>query len=373
MLLWLLSSSSLLLDSSHQHGSSRCCGIIVVVQGSSSSTDAVPYKNTKMMATSLDQSFLDNVDLRQLDRYGESVALRHATAAADRHGRTVVVLYHMVDDSWYICTPIIIMPQPLLSQRRKRMIMQRPQREEDDSPPLPPLLQTILRRENNGHYNNNNAAAAPAASLLYLVATGVAGDAQYLVSELQRYGVMIKHRFGTTMQNNNWEQRIIPYLLRRCFNYDERNAWNLPVIDEYYYDDEDNNSKKFPYSRPLGLRAVLCRYDETNRRWHLSSMDPSGTLSVIEYNKNHDCTCFVMGQDSKTIQEQLQSLHSKAKQGEKYNRDEQHDPSSSSAAAAAIETLLRTALEGRSLQLEILRPDGSLEQRTIAAADSAAR
>jgi 20S proteasome alpha/beta subunit len=328
--------------------------MVVLVQGSSTTDTA---GSATVRSSSLDQSFLDNVDLRQLDRYGESVALRHATAAADRHGRTVVVLYHLDDDCWYVCTPIL-MPQ-------KRMKMMQQQR--DDSLPPPPLLQTILRRTEKGH--NFDAAAA---SLLYLVATGVAGDAQYLVSELQRYGVMIKHRFGHSMSQNYWEQRIIPYLLRRCFNYDERQAWNMPVVDEYL-EDED---KKFPYSRPLGLRAVLCRYDETNRRWHVSSLDPSGTLSPIgeSYKNDNDYGCFVMGKEAQTIQERLQMLHRQTKEeGEKDYRDEPHDPSSSSSAATAIEALLRTAFdEGRPLQLEILRPDGSLERRTIAA-NSAAR
>jgi hypothetical protein len=256
-------------------------------------------------------------DLRQLDNYGESIAIRHATVAADR-GRTVAVLSvsnnnnnnnnnDPLDTSrscLYICTPLATGGM------------------EDDS--SSPLLQRIALDET-----------------CYLVASGVTGDAKYFVSELQTYATRIRHEYGVLA---HWEQRIIPYIMRRCFHhsyYDESKAWNPPVIDDYEQQEPQN---KLPYSRPLGIRAVICSY-ENNNSWRALSMDPSGTLLPIT-DHNKDICCFVMGKDAKHIRERLLALKNKA-------------------ADQSTETLLQLAFEGRPLRLEILRSDGSLERRTI--------
>jgi hypothetical protein len=329
------------------------------------------------MSSSSSSSLLFLEDLRQLDSYGESVALRHATAAADRHGRTVVVLYHPNDDCWYICTPIVITTSSSSSSSSSSMTKtkknKKPTNDDDvvsSSSPAAPfsLLQTIQRGAAPGPRNGCSTAAA-ATSCSLLVATGIAGDAKYFVSELQTYVAHIRHEFGNLVPH--WEQRLVPYLLRRCFNYDESLAFNLPVLDEYN-EPQQQQKKKFPYSRPLGLRAVLFRYTEDAKNnydnknaagWSAWSMDPSGTLlSITKKKKEKDdgCCCFfVMGRDAKSTQERLKS---------RYRHPAGDKEKLFSSSAAFIERTLRTAFDdGRPLQLEILRPDGSLERRTIAA------
>jgi hypothetical protein len=368
LLFWL---SSLLLP---------CLYLIPRGIEASSTTDA----SSMSSSSSSSLQFLE--DLRQLDSYGESVALRHATAAADRHGRTVVVLYHPNDDCWYICTPMMIITGSISSSSSSSMTKtkknKKPANGDDvvssSSPAAPFLLQTIQRGDTAaGPRNGSTAAGYSSCSLL--VATGIAGDAKYFVSELQTYVARIRHEFGTTLVPH-WEQRLVPFLLRRCFNYDESQAFNLPVLDEYneqQQGQQQQQKKKFPYSRPLGLRAVLFRYtdakndnnsnnNDTNAAgWSAWSMDPSGTLlSITKKKKEKDdgcCSCFVMGRDAKSTQERLKS---------RYRHPAGDEEKLTLSSAAFIETTLRTAFDdGRPLQLEILRPDGSLERRTIAASD----
>jgi hypothetical protein len=363
LLLWL---SSLLLP---------CLYLIPRGIEASSTTDA----SSMSLSSSSSSSLLFLEDLRQLDSYGESVALRHATAAADRHGRTVVVLYHPNDDCWYICTPMMIITSSSISSSSSSMTKTKKNKPANDddvssSSPAAPfsLLQTIQRGAAPGPRNGSTATS----SCSLLVATGIAGDAKYFVAELQTYVAHIRHEFGNLVPH--WEQRLVPYLLRRCFNYDESQAFNLPVLDEY--NEQQQQKKKFPYSRPLGLRAVLFRYTDAKKNsndddknaagWSAWSMDPSGTLLSINKKKKKEkeddgcCSCFVMGRDAKNTQERLQ----KSSRRHHPAGDEEKSSSSASSSAAFIEATLRSAFDdGRPLQLEILRPDGSLERRTIAA------
>lgn len=229
---------------------------------------AVHASNNEQMSTITSME-----DLRQLDTYGESVAIRHATAAADR-GSPVAVL--TTDECIYICSV------------------------------KESLLKTIDPK-------------------CRLIATGIQGDASLLCRELQSHSSTIRHRFGTV---HKWEQRSIPYLFRRCFHYDEAKAWNPPVIDAIEHDKER-------YSRPLGIRAVIVQYDEDGI-WTAQSVDPSGALQTVK-------GCFVMGRDAQTIKDRIE-------------RRNDND---------SIETTLQKAFDGRTLYLDILHKNGSVEHTTL--------
>jgi hypothetical protein len=191
-------------------------------------------------------------DIRALDEYGNAQQLQHATQAANRHGRPMVILTNMPPSSFTssssssssTCSAVWIL-SPVSSKQRHH-----PHHRQDDTnfeTPASSLLHPI----------------SPSS---YLIATGIGGDIYHLRQQLRLYYKYNYERYNNNNNNNNNNQNhngmlplssssspppkvtsILQLLLRQF--------WDYPTGDQS--DDSNENEESSGPWLPMGYRQIL--------------------------------------------------------------------------------------------------------------------
>jgi 20S proteasome alpha/beta subunit len=249
--------------------------------------------------------------VRTLDEYGQAVQLRNAQAAADQRGRLVLALQvpcrsknaseppNKICDDGESCT-WVVSPLPAAAPSHHRRTRQYP-------PPAQAQLPSLLEAVTFPEPDNVLQSSTQPVPAVYLVCTGLHGDAVWLVQQLRQYAKTVAFTY------NNYQPTslagVTSDLKRHFWNYKDATstknkglvAWQPPCYDIFH------NLPK--WGRPLGIRTlVIGAYsnNSNNRRTTTTTttvelVEPSGVV-------RRGGRLFCMGKHHAALQKELQGL-----------------------------------------------------------------
>lgn len=244
------------------------------------------------------------VSVRALDHYGNAVQLSHAKEAARRYGRPVVVALVQAqgtanNNSTKTKSPTATATSDETTRR---------------SPPsflvvvslgTSPILHPVnlpLPEENETN------------SLLAMCFTGVKGDANWLLQQLQKHSANVWERYGVATLSAPSIAHVVARLLGRFAAQPEKKEWQSSLGLPGRHDEEDDRQNS--WSRPLGVQTMILSLDKNvNKSPHqdvhpgLLIVEPSGRiLNPSVKSKSGSVSLGAMGRGSDKLQERLGRL-----------------------------------------------------------------
>jgi hypothetical protein len=332
--------------------------------------------------------------VRLLNEYGSAAQLDAARAACFQRGQCVVAIRNHGDGSIWIISPrpdLIDRPLNLrVGKSTTPFVLNGGDATIDD---VTPLLQAVtsspvasvldLTRLCNEVDELQELSTPPA---VYVVCSGVATDAAWLVQQLRLYGKHIADRYSGTSTTATPAAfaRVVAALKRRFWSYPETteySPWTSPGYDTLLqgYRNEQGQSTVW-WGRPLGVCTMVLsvRPDTTATAVvaptatrtiaagvmaHLELVEPSGLITTLAnphgpVEDNDDVQALGMGPDSAAVIDQLQALR------------DQYRPFHSDATLQEWICAAFTATAGRTsssppppLQVEIYTSGGTVMRR----------
>jgi len=267
------------------------------------------------------------VSVRALDSYGNAIQLGHAKEAAQRYGRSVVVAVVEVYDEEKNST------EKIKSSRR-------PGEEEEQG--KPPTSSSFLMVVSFGNSPVLHPVQLPieakdsgSSSMLAMCFTGVKGDANWLLQQMQKYAADVWERYDMSAMSAPIVAHVVARLLGRFAAQPEKQEWHsslgLPGKQER---DDDRQSS---WSRPLGVQTMVLSLSSHSSKYvsqkrllepGLLIVEPSGViLNPAARSKSGRVSLGAMGQESDKMQSRLLRLL----RGKSQDETSVGDSSSSSA------------------------------------------
>jgi hypothetical protein len=242
------------------------------------------------------------VSVRALDHYGNAIQLGHAKEASQRYGRSVVVA-------------VVEVYEPKNStksapSKRSEEGQHEPEETEGvmssssflmvvslgNSPVLHPV-QLPLEAEDDD-----------SSSLLAMCFTGVKGDANWLLQQIQKHSADVWERYNTRMMSVPVVAHIVARLLGRFAAQPEKQEWQSSLGLPGKHDRDDD--KQSSWSRPLGVQTmILSLNSHSPQQPGLLIVEPSGRILIpAARSKSGQVSIAAMGKASDKIQERLLRL-----------------------------------------------------------------
>jgi len=255
------------------------------------------------------------VSVRALDHYGNAIQLGHAKEAAHRYGRSVVVAVVEVYDQ---------------KNSAEKISSRRPEEEhhqEKETKGKPPPSSSFLMVVSFGNSPILHPVQLPieakdsgSSSMLAMCFTGVKGDANWLLQQIQKYAADVWERYDTSAMSAPIVAHVVARLLGRFAAQPEKQEWHsslgLPGKQER---DDDRQSS---WSRPLGVQTMVLSLSSHSPKSPLSDIsqkrlrepgllivEPSGViLNPAARSKSGQVSLGSMGKESEKMQARLLRL-----------------------------------------------------------------
>ncbi|VEU44989.1 unnamed protein product [Pseudo-nitzschia multistriata] len=251
------------------------------------------------------------VSVRALDNYGNAVQLSHAKEAAQRYGRSVVVaVVDIVHDQNNNSTG----KQPEISRANEHKEHQTESVEEFHSSSF--LMVISLGNSPILHPIQLPLESDPT-SLLAICFTGVKGDANWLLQQIQKYAADVWERYGTTVMSVPAVSHVVARLLGRFAAQPEDREWQSSLGLPGKHDSDDDHQSS--WSRPLGVQTmILSTGVQDVQKPKLLIVEPSGrVLNPLARSASGCVSLAAMGKESDKIQARLSRLISGKEQERK--------------------------------------------------------
>jgi 20S proteasome alpha/beta subunit len=282
--------------------------------------------------------------VRLLNEYGSAAQLDAARAACFQRGQCVVAIRNRRDGSIWIVSPrpdLIERPLNLrVGKSTTPFALDGGDVTIDD---VTPLLQAVTSSpvasvlDSSRPYNDvNERQELSTPPTVYVVCSGVATDAAWLVQQLRLYGKHIADRYSGTSSDSSSSTTTTPASFARVVAALKRRFWSYPETTEYSpwtsvgyatllqgYRDEQGRPTVW-WGRPLGVCTMVlsvrpgttaaAAVDPTVAAGaaHLELVEPSGVITTLNphgsVNDDDDVQALGMGPDSAAAIDQLQAL-----------------------------------------------------------------
>jgi len=251
------------------------------------------------------------VSVRALDHYGNAIQLGHAKEASQRYGRSVVVA-------------VVEAYEPKNSTKstpsgRSEEGQHEPEDTEDIMSPSSFLMVVSLGNSPVLHPVQLPLEAEDddSSSLLAMCFTGVKGDANWLLQQIQKHSADVWERYDTRVMSVPVVAHIVARLLGRFAAQPEKQEWQSSLGLPGKHDRDDD--KQSSWSRPLGVQTmILSLNSHSPQQPGLLIVEPSGRiLNPTARSKSGQVSIAAMGKASDKIQERLLRLFRGTVQGER--------------------------------------------------------
>ena len=242
------------------------------------------------------------VSVRALDHYGNAVQLSHAKEAALRYGRPVVVA--------------VVEGQPKNNNSTETKAGDTEESKTTTSSSflmvvslgITPILHPVqlpLQEEDDGER-----------PMLAMCFTGVKGDANWLLRQIQKHAASVWERYGVSTMSSPAIAHVVARLLGRFAAQPEQREWQSSLGLPGKQDGDDDRQSS--WSRPLGVQTMILSLgalDSTqsqqrdHRHPELLIVEPSGRiLNPSVRSKSGKVSLGAMGKGSDKMQEELLRL-----------------------------------------------------------------
>lgn len=252
------------------------------------------------------------VSFRTLDRYGNAIQLGHAKESARRYGRSVVVAVIEISEQKNITE---ITPKRDHRQHKSKgrtdklsslsflMVVSM-----GKSPILQPIQLPLVDEEGSDD----------SSSLLAMCFTGVKGDANWLLQQIQKYSADIWERFLTSTMSASVAAHAVARLLVRFAAQSEKHEWQSSLRIPGKQDRDDYRQSS--WSRPLGVQTMILSLSSRQssssafcqqrlQEPRLLVVEPSGRITNPEArSKSKQVSLGAMGKGSDKIHARLLRL-----------------------------------------------------------------
>jgi hypothetical protein len=235
------------------------------------------------------------ISSRALDKFGNAVQLGHAKEAALRYGRSVVVA--VVENGCPSSSSSSSSSSSFL------MVVSL------GKTPVLRKIQLPLSAEECGKDTTTTSSPPPFVACCF---TGVKGDANWLLQQIQKYFSEVWERYDMATQlSTPTIAHVIARLLGRFSGQSEKQEWQsalgLPGKNER---DEDRR-RYSSWSRPLGVQTMIISLQSSSlsNEPGLLLVEPSGRiLNPVAKSKSGLVSLAAMGKESDKIESRLLSL-----------------------------------------------------------------
>jgi hypothetical protein len=364
--------------------------LITLAANGSSSSSSSSYPSTSAYES-----------VRLLNEYGSAEQLDAARAACFQRGQCVVAIRNRRDGSIWI-----ISPRPDLVMENRPLNLRvgtsaAPFALDDGDTVLSidnvtPLLQAVTSSpvasvlDSSRLYNHVNEPQelSPA---VYVVCSGVATDAAWLVHQLRLYGKNIANRYSGTSSNDSSATattpaafaRVVAALKRRFWSYPETTTeyspWTSPgyaTLVQGYKDEQGRPTVS--WGRPLGVCTMVLSVRRDTRAAavhgptttavattgvlaHLELVEPSGVITTLPNphgpEDNDELQALGMGPDSAAVIDRLQTLR------DQYRPFDSDATTQEWICAAFGAVVGQTSSSSSPLQVEVYTSDGTVMRR----------
>jgi hypothetical protein len=255
---------------------------------SASNTDVSPY-----------------LSIRALDGYGEAIQLKHAARAADR-GRLVLGLVRPQDECIWIVSP--------------RKTHHRHHRCHDKRSLLAQAVTSVIPLTVEDDDDASSKIRSPA---VYVVFSGVKGDAEWVLRELREYAKFVAERYAEYAPSDM--AGTVSDLVRSFWQYGEPNengnnrnqddksssslAYQSPIWESlirgenFHFRSPEASRRNYAWARPLGIRTMVISFHSHHPHPipELELVEPSGI--ILQTSK-----MAVMGQKSEELLSKLTTV-----------------------------------------------------------------
>mmetsp|Transcript_14573 Transcript_14573/g.40501 ORF Transcript_14573/g.40501 Transcript_14573/m.40501 type:complete len:375 (-) Transcript_14573:189-1313(-) len=240
------------------------------------------------------------VSVRALDNYGNAIQLSHAKEAAQRHGRSVVVA--VVD--------VVNLPNNGTDDLLETTPNEETQHQNKSRVGVPSssfVLVISMGRSPILHPIQLPLEGNPS-SLLAICFTGVKGDANWLLQQIQQYAADVWERYDTAVMSTPVVSHIVARLCGRFAAQSEDREWQSSLGLPGKHDNDDD--QKSSWSRPLGVQTMILSIgNQRSEEPKLLIVEPSGrVLNPPARSRSHQVSLAAMGKESNKIQARLQRL-----------------------------------------------------------------
>ncbi|KAG7356796.1 TIP41-like family protein [Nitzschia inconspicua] len=239
------------------------------------------------------------VSVRALDKFGNAKQVSHALEAAKRQGRPVIVAVvkcNGADDATALTGP-----RSSTSETNE---------------PQSFLVAVSLGTAPILHSLQITAPGDTVSTCLAMCCTGIKGDANWLVQQIQTFSASVWERYNIPSDQISTATiaHVVARLMIRFACYAEDREWNsnvgLPGVKSSNSKDEDgqDNGASSKWSRPLGLQSMILS-TASSATPGLLQIDPSGRiLTAFAQSSSGRVLTAAMGRDSDKVQSRLLKL-----------------------------------------------------------------
>lgn len=240
------------------------------------------------------------VSVRSLDHYGNAVQLAHAKEATQRYGRSVVVA-------------VVETYEQKNNPGEEQLRDQQWPNESRDDPSSSFLVVVSLGKSPILHpiqlpLDTDDSSS----SLLAICFTGVRGDANWLLQQIQKHAADVWERYDTAAMSVPVVAHVVSRLLGRFASQPEKREWQSSLGLPGKHDSEDDRQSS--WSRPLGVQTMVLSLRPSFRsEQHLSEpglliVEPSGRILNSVSGKSGRVSLGAMGKSSDKVRERLRDL-----------------------------------------------------------------
>ena len=244
----------------------------------------VPYPSTALSSNGQSKAPDTYISVRALDSYGNAVQLSHAKEAARRYGRPVVVAVVQGTSNEPSNNSTETKPAEsflmVVSMGTAPILhpLQLPLQDADESDTQAPMLAMCF--------------------------TGVKGDANWLLQQLQQHVAGVWERYGISSMSAPSIAHVVARLLGRFAGQPEKREWQSSLGLPGKRDEDDRQSS---WSRPLGVQTMILSLADSQDNPGLLIVEPSGR--ILNPSVQTDTVSLgAMGRGSDKLQEQLARL-----------------------------------------------------------------
>jgi 20S proteasome alpha/beta subunit len=229
------------------------------------------------------------VSVRSLDKYGEAVQISHALEAAVRHGRPIIVAVVRTNRNTTDATSFMVAVSLGKSPILHSLQLPLPQQEVDWIP--------------------------SSLSFLAICCTGVRGDANWLIRQMQQFSASVWERYNLPQLSTPAVAHVVARLMGRFAGYPEKEEWNSAVgIPGSRGNGDDDQSQSSTWARPMGIQTMIVSTSPSSSVPPLLQVDPSGRILTPQARSSSGHVAVAaIGRDSDKIQRRLMTLFERSR------------------------------------------------------------
>lgn len=226
--------------------------------------------------------------MRALDKFGNSVQLKHAREAATRHGRLVVAArcHHpssSSDDASGGDAPVVVVSVGNRPMVRSMTL------------PLGAEQQTSKKRNNDDQGSNNNVG------MVAMCCTGIKSDADWLIRHMQEYAANVWERYDHHPLGTSALAHSVSRLLGSYQAEDLEEEWQSTIGRRKNKNSQDDLESSL--SRPLGVQTCLLSTSAGRDEPNMLLVEPTGRIFKAETTESF--SFLTMGKQSEVLNQRL--------------------------------------------------------------------